>query len=71
MGRRSFFAGQAGDPQFDFTRGTIRASMAPPLQLAFQAIDLCQTGPTGIRIEHFTGGDGAKFEAAVRRVGLR
>ncbi len=43
-------------------------SIAPPLKLAFQAIDLCQPGPAGIRIEHFTGRDLAKLDASVSLV---
>jgi len=42
--------------------------MAPPLKLAFQAIDLCQSWPSSIGIEHFTGGEGAKFEATMALV---
>ena len=57
LGWRGFIACQAGDPEFDFARGTVRASIAPPLKLAFEALDLRQPWPAGICIEHFTGGD--------------
>jgi len=40
--RCSLCAGQAGNAEFHFTGSAIRASVTPPLKLAFQAIDLRQ-----------------------------
>src|SRR4030095_5470489 len=42
MGRRSFGTGEAGNAKFHSAGGVVAVSIAPPLKLAFQAIDLCQ-----------------------------
>lgn len=38
--------------------------------MPFQSIDLCQARPSRIGIEHFTGGDRARFDPSVTLVGF-
>ena len=66
--RTGFFARQAGDPKFDFARGFVTDTLSPPLNFAFQTIDLCQAWPGGIGIQHFTSSDCANFNAPVSLV---
>ncbi len=60
-----FFAGQTCNAKFHFTRCSVTASTAPPLELSFEAIDLSQTRPSRIGVEHFTGGQSSFFKTPV------
>ena len=64
-GRRSSCARQAGNSKFYFIRSAITASRAPPLELTFEAIDLSQSWPGRIRVEHFTGRKDTRFQTSV------
>ena len=63
-------SGEAGNAKFDFMGGAITTSAAPPLKMPFQSIDLCQTRPCRVCIEHFTGGDRACFNPSVTLIGF-
>ena len=67
---RGFCAREAGNAKFHFARGAVTMSIASPLKLAFQSIDLCQTRPGRIGIEHLASGNGSDFNAAVPLVHL-
>ena len=54
---------QARNAEFHFTGAVKATSVAPPLKLTFEAIDLSQARPRRIRIEHFAGGDNPSFDA--------
>ncbi len=66
--RHGFFTCQAGDAEFDCVRGFVTDAPTPPLEFAFQTVDLCESWPGGIGIEHLAGGDRANFDAPVSLV---
>src|SRR5512145_1032255 len=53
---------QTGNAEFDFARGAITFSVASPLKLTLQAIDLRQARPSCVSIQHFAGGEGSGFD---------
>jgi len=59
---------ETGDAKFDFTGCFVTATVSPPLDFPFQSIYLCETGPSGIRVEHGTGGQGSFFDASMSLV---
>jgi hypothetical protein len=70
FGRGSLLPGKAGDAEFDFTAGFIDVTPTDPGELSFETIDLCNTGPIQIIVQHGAGLEGALFEPSMTVIGF-
>jgi hypothetical protein len=60
----------AHDAIFRFTGGAITMTGTKPLEVPFQPIHLRESWPSGIGIQHFTGGDRSGFQTAMTFIGF-
>lgn len=61
----NFFACQTGNSKFNFTRSFVTHPFSSPLEFTFETIDLCQTRPGSISIEHFADGHSSFLNPSV------